>query len=358
MGKHILLSGYYGFRNAGDEAVCFSVIQALRAEVPDCEITVLSHDPAFTQDTLGVHAVNRWKLSCLIRAMRCSDLFISGGGSLLQDITSRSSILYYLGTIFLAKIFRVPCLIYGQGIGPVAQSVNQRFMAKILNGVQGITVRDPESRRVLQDCGVQKKIFVTPDPVLGIDRQKINPQVGRRLLERAGWRGEHPLIICAPRPWKDEDRVPVYAEALDQLAEEGYDILLLSMYPQEERALCQAIANQMTHRAYVFREEVDTESLVSLFAQAEMVIAMRLHALIMGAVGQDKLLAISYDPKVKAFMSLVQSSDILNADGIKACEIVNAAKKVLEGEGPNMDRIDTLGKMSRVPAKFAKILLI
>ena len=91
----VLLSGYYGFDNAGDEAVLFAIIQALHAAVPDMEITVLSNQPEKTEEQFGVKAVDRWGKTALLKAVKNCDVFISGGGSLLQDVTSKNGILYY-----------------------------------------------------------------------------------------------------------------------------------------------------------------------------------------------------------------------------------------------------------------------
>ena len=92
----VLLSGYYGFDNAGDEAVLYAIVQTLRAAAPDIEITVLSNQPDKTAAQLGVHAVNRWGKTALLKAVKNCDVLISGGGSLLQDVTSKNGILYYL----------------------------------------------------------------------------------------------------------------------------------------------------------------------------------------------------------------------------------------------------------------------
>ena len=108
----VLLSGYYGFDNAGDEAVLYAIVHALRDANPDIEITVLSNQPEKTALQLDVHAVNRWGKSGLIKAVKDCDVLISGGGSLLQDVTSKNGILYYLGLIKLAQVLKKKVMIY------------------------------------------------------------------------------------------------------------------------------------------------------------------------------------------------------------------------------------------------------
>ena len=103
----IIISGYYGFNNAGDEAVLYSIINSLRKSNPEVGITVLSNKPELTAKAYNVEAVNRWKYLEIARAIRKSDLLISGGGSLLQDVTSKNGILYYLGIILMARMLGV-----------------------------------------------------------------------------------------------------------------------------------------------------------------------------------------------------------------------------------------------------------
>ncbi len=100
----VVLSGYFGFGNAGDEAILAAEVAALRQLIPQVEITVLSGNPRKTAATYNVEAEPRGNLWALCRALRRADLLISGGGSLLQDITSNRSIPYYLGVMALAKL--------------------------------------------------------------------------------------------------------------------------------------------------------------------------------------------------------------------------------------------------------------
>ena len=95
----VVLSGYFGFDNVGDEAILFSIIRALRKLEPSVDITVLSNNPAETAATYGVETVNRWNIGEVRAALKSADGLISGGGSLMQDATSWKSIPYYSAVI-------------------------------------------------------------------------------------------------------------------------------------------------------------------------------------------------------------------------------------------------------------------
>ena len=120
----------------------------------------------------------------MLRALAGCDLLLSGGGSLLQDVSSSNSPLYYLGIIFLAKLFDKPVMVYAQGIGPLRRKRNKRLTAWLLNGVNKITVRDEESKKDLVAMGVHQEIIVTADPVLGFKKTEVEEKLGADILER------------------------------------------------------------------------------------------------------------------------------------------------------------------------------
>src|SRR5947208_2546495 len=118
---NILISGYYGFRNGGDEGVLAAILDHLEARLPAATVyTVTSGDAEYTERLHGtekrrVRAIPRQSPGPLLQAIRACDLFISGGGSLLQDATSLRNVVYYSTLIRLARMFEKPVMIYGQG---------------------------------------------------------------------------------------------------------------------------------------------------------------------------------------------------------------------------------------------------
>ena len=102
---NILISGYYGFDNIGDESILRTLVSSLREHIPDCSLTVLSHNPTSTREKYGVEAVDRMSPMAILRAVKKCDMLISGGGSLLQDVTSSKSLHYYLSIIRCAEFF-------------------------------------------------------------------------------------------------------------------------------------------------------------------------------------------------------------------------------------------------------------
>lgn len=162
-----MISGYYGFGNVGDEIILSCILKELEATVSRERITVLSKNP---EETRGIHSVNaksRWNVKEVVAAIRRSSIFVSGGGTLLQDITGFLSPYYYLSLLYLAQRFHKKTFIYAQGFGPLKHISTRRVCREILNRTDVITVRDRFSLKFLSQIGVEinsKKIYITADP--------------------------------------------------------------------------------------------------------------------------------------------------------------------------------------------------
>lgn len=324
----VLLSGYYGFDNAGDEAVLYAILQALR-EKEISDITVLSAKPSDTEKRYGVKAVNRWGKLELVKAIRNCDVLISGGGSLLQDVTSKNGILYYLGIIRLAEMFHKKVIIYAQGIGPIQNGRNRSMTAKILNKTQAITVRDFESFQELQKMGVYRDIYVSSDPVIGIAEESIDEKVGAELLkENKNYHENEKNVMVSIRNWKGKERFfPEIATACDNLIEDGHQVIFVPFHFPEDKEAGAEIAAIMKNQPVVLEGNYSPEETMAILKNADVVVGMRLHSLIMGFVLQKPLVGISYDPKVTSFMQMIRQRycypvEMMNASvletGIKA----------------------------------------
>ncbi len=87
----VILGGYYGFGNMGDDSLLQLVIERLRETCPDAGITVLSKKPRETAKLFGVRSVNRFNLLAMRREMKRAKVLIYGGGSILQTNSSSKS---------------------------------------------------------------------------------------------------------------------------------------------------------------------------------------------------------------------------------------------------------------------------
>ena len=363
MGKNVLLSGYYGFDNAGDEAVLYAIIESLRGEGLN-DITVLSAKPLETAAQYSVKAVDRWGKKALYQAVKNCDLFISGGGSLLQDVTSKNGILYYLGLIWLALFKKKPVLVYAQGIGPIVHERNRKLTAKLLNKVQAITVRDLPSRQTLLDMGVRKDIQVGVDPVLGLAAERIDEKSGQAELLAHGWQPEGgPTLLVAVRPWSEEgDRLRELALTGDHFANRGWQVVFLPMHYGEDNAESQRVAEIMHQKAIVLSGKYTPLETMALIKNSDLVLGMRLHTLIMAAVLAKPMAALSYDPKIDGFMQSLRLADaILSAEQLDSAELIKLLEDIWADKEQKIAQtaryLDIIAQQAKAPAALAARLL-
>jgi polysaccharide pyruvyl transferase CsaB len=303
--SRILISGYYGFNNAGDDVVLYGIISSLRREQPNISLAVLSNQPERTEALFGIPAYNRWSPSTIVRQLRRSDLLVMGGGTLMQDVTSPRSVLYYLGIVTIAKLLGKPVVFYAQGFGPVLKPFSRKLIKQVVNRVDVITVRDYESGEDFKACGVTKApLYVTADPALTISPDDVSDERGRVLLGGLFTDLSRPLVAISVRDWKQEQAFKqVIAEAADYFVEQGWNVLFLPMHYPSDLAPSEQIMALMKHRgAKLLDQPVTFHEIMSVLKQCDYVVGMRLHSLILACMLKIPFIGISYDPKIDRFV--------------------------------------------------------
>lgn len=301
--SELVISGYYGFANAGDEAMLAAMIEAFTDLEPSISITVISGNPEDTRRRHGVKALYRLNYPSILSAIARCDLLISGGGSLLQDVTSDRSIYYYLSIVLMAQKLGKPVMLYAQGIGPVRKALAKAAMRYIGNKVDLITVRDDGSREELQYLGVdQPPVLVTADPVLAM--HPVDKQIGRAILRQYRVEGVRPVIGISVREWKDWGHYKlVLAQTADYLVKKYQArVVFLPMQWPDDYQTAKKVVSRMSEQAILLTEEYTTTEMLSIVGNLDLLIGIRLHALIFAAVMQVPLLGISYDPKIDRFL--------------------------------------------------------
>ena len=306
----IVISGYYGFDNCGDEAVLMAMIHCLKTLMPDVRIVALSANPKKTRELYGVKSVNRWNPFIIALEILTCNLFISGGGSLLQDITGAGSVKYYLGVIGIASFLRKKVMIYSHGIGPLRDQKSRAKVAKAFRRCQIISVRDVSSAKLLGEIGVKRDIHVVSDPVMALRVDDVDDDthiIIEAELQKLGLSMDKsaalkPLLLAIVRPWGDNRHVVPVAELLDAQIKQGWDVLLIpAHFPSDSETMSQ-IEAAMEQLPLCLDKCLSAHQFLALIARADKVFSMRLHGLICAMAVGTPMVALSYDPKVDAFM--------------------------------------------------------
>jgi polysaccharide pyruvyl transferase CsaB len=287
--KRVLLCGYYGEHNLGDDAL----LQVALGQLPAGVIpTVTAYDERQVQERFGVATVPRRALRQVLDALKGVDALVLGGGSLLQDATSFRSLLYYGALITVAKLQGKQVLLWGQGLGPLRRRRSRLLVRTLLPFATAISWRDQASASLAAEWGVAG--LVAPDPVWALAPQQ--------------WRGKQgPLVVCfRPTHHLDARSWVPYLEALSSLAvQENRQVIWLAFHGEQDRGLLAQVRREGLLSAELdrrSREVVPTHprEAMAVFASAGLVLAMRLHGLILAALSGSPTVALSYDPKVAA----------------------------------------------------------
>lgn len=314
----ILISGYFGCGNIGDEAVLGGLLAGLRAELPAAVPVVLSGNPQQTTELHGAAAVPRMDYRSIKAELAHCDLFISGGGSLLQDVTSWRSPLYYLALLYYAQHCNIPTMLLAQGIGPLRLAGNRALTRMVLNRIDAITLRDEASAKLLLDWGIdQPPIEVTADTSF-----LLTPDNSPRLQQ---WWKEHipagqSVIAVALRRWPAPDAVERYsaiADSLSDLAQQTNSLVLfIPMQPAEDLSIAQDMSRWTSAANRVLEIELAPCEMLALVERCDIMLAMRLHALIFAVHRLVPAVALAYDPKVRDFAHAAHLTELLDWDDI------------------------------------------
>ncbi len=339
--RTIVISGYYGFANSGDEAVLHSILSALRGAATSVGMrinpVVLSGNPAETKRIHQVDAVNRMRPKELIRAINHADAFISGGGSLLQDVTSRKSMIYYLAIILIAILFRKKVYIYAQGIGPIR---SRRWFAPFIRFLfarsQLVSVRDLQSKKLLISYGLtEQSIEVVPDPVMGMGMtMESSIQLPHQHLPNH----TRKKVAVSVRFWrKDREELKQIASAIaSTLRNVNADVFLLPFHLPTDVEASQYLLKQMIEMG-ISSEQIKLhpgaehpQELLSFISSCDILVGMRLHSLIYAATTGVPVVGISYDPKIDEFLQQIGERSTGTTDTIQSISLTERIQHLLQ----------------------------
>ena len=336
----VVICGAYGRGNAGDDAILEAILQEMRAIDPDMPITVLTKDPKATRLTYRVRTAGRMDVGTWKKAMRHAGLYINGGGSLIQDVTSRRSLWFYLHTISLAKKCGCRVQMYGCGMGPLNYDYDRRRAAETINRcVDAITLRDPLSLELTRQIGVTvQEVLVTGDPVLNLRGR--SDADAKAFLRSHGIEPDEKYVCLGLRNW------PGFAEksgeiraALQYLYDKhGLIPLFMPMNYDRDAAITEPITRGMSAPFRVMPKTEDAELEIAIVRQMKLCVAMRLHSLLYAACGEVPSVGLSYDPKVTGCARYLGISCI-EFDDVTAQRLIDTAETALSESG-----MDELGR--------------
>lgn len=296
----ILLAGYFGCGNIGDDAILLGTVEGLRPSPH--EFAVLSGSPEETYRLHGIPAYPRKDMKAVHQALSSRDALVFAGGSIFQDVTSLRSVYYYANLVKIAKGMNKKVILVGQGVGPVNRFFGKRWTAAAFSQADAIVVRDPASAALLSQLGVKKKVrlaadpaFLLPPPATADDGQ------GFAL-------GDMKAVGLAPRPFGKQTLqvVELFGGLARLLFQANMMPYLIEMDRSADRALIDAIEKQQGGKIPDLRKIASPIDMQKRLSRMDAVIAMRLHAGILATTVGVPPYMVSYDPKVTAFAKMLE----------------------------------------------------
>lgn len=272
------------------------ILAAVRRLAPGLRVVVLSGDPAATLSAHRVETTHR-SPAAVWRALAGARLLIMGGGSLVQDVTSARSALYYLGVMLAARMRGVPVAAIGQGVGPLRRRWLRALARAAFTRAALVDVRDHDSAATLAALGVRRPVRVSADLAFLLDpapAAQVQAMLARYRLDRAGVR-----VGVAPRLWPGLPPAAAMGAVLRRFAGEVDGAVAVFLFDRvRDRTLGYELAAAAGGRVV---EAATPADLLGLVGAMDLVVGVRLHALVFAAAAGVPAVGVAYDPKVAAF---------------------------------------------------------
>ncbi len=311
----VVISGFYGFHNIGDEAILLTLTRKLKRINPNIKITVLSNNPEETMSKFDVEAVNRSDVFKVAMAILKCDVLLSGGGSLLQDVTSARSIHYYLSIINMGVLFGKKVFCISHGVGPLIRDTNKRRVKQALNRVQGITVRDRKSYELLMSIGVRpEKVKVTTDPVMDLDLQPL--EEGAAIISKLGildTTRKNLAIAVRQKDFRELERQEKLVQLANRLSTK-YNVIFVPFYYKNDTKIYGDIHMKTDEHVYYIVDKYNSLTFISLMQNMDLLVGSRLHSLIFALVAEVPFIGVSYDPKIENFMETIDMKPVCSIE--------------------------------------------
>ena len=297
--------------NKGDEAIVMAMIAELQRRGHRVRV-VFSRDPARTERRLGVAAAPVVPTAAHgSRVLHQLDLLLWGGGHLIHDHSSALYLPYFSLRAIQALRRRIPVALLAVGAAPIRRRSTQRLARYLVSRCHLRTVRDEDALTALRECGIESEVLVTADPAFLLSASgspKPQPKHVVVFAVREWFVHDHRLL---PRSFlmrsgfrrsSDRSRAlsSMYAEAADRLVEMGLEVTFVAMstgFGNNDLTIACEIVAKMRQAANVLDDDLTVPELLQIFARANVVVAMRMHAAILTLVAGSRPLMITYSAK-------------------------------------------------------------
>ncbi len=349
LGPRILVHGFYGAGNLGDEAILASIIHLFRQRLKHADLMVVSQDPTATQRLHPVRAVHRHDLHGQSAAISQAHLVIFGGGGLCNDYWASSpaavlddaqgGLAYYLRVPLLAALQDVPMVAYAQGVGPLVSQDARAMVRHVFANAADVSVRDRGSAALLREIGVTSPIDVSADPAFALSPEPDEVRSALKGCQLPG-EGKCPTIGVSVRPFPSitSERLTLLAREVGKLAKGIRARVLVLPFcvqgPNADLESCEVFAGALPEgvSSRILRDEISPQGMLGLIGEMDLVLAVRYHASLFAILQRVPVVPVAYDPKVSAMFSDagLEVPGVLDPSALDAAEVAAALNRAWE----------------------------
>ena len=326
---NIIINGYYGYKNLGDDSLLQAMIENITKADDTAKITVLSATPRQTTKRYLVNSINRYNILKIRKEMKNASLFISGGGSLLQDVTSTKSLIYYTYMIKLAKRMGLRIMVYANGFGPINKKRNLALVKNTLKLTDFISAREPESANAIKTLCPDANVKISADPAFTLT--SANEKWGQQILEKHSIKKDRKYFAISLREWQNLDRD--IAEKIAKYCQEvtkKYSIypVFITMQDAKDLTLINKVVKLLDYKAEIITQ-ITAKELLCVMKRMTFSVGMRLHFLIFSAICNVPVIGLSYDPKVNSLIDYIGFDNPIDSKDLDLPSLLSVTDELL-----------------------------
>ena len=336
----VVLSGYYGFGNFGDDVILSTILQTVRALRPECEVLIFSKNPKRTMEQTKVDAVNRYDPRAIKRAFRDSLGYVNGGGTLFTDVTSTHSLVYYVQLVKMARRAGLSTMVLANGVGPFIKKKNEKRALDALSGVNVITLRDRGAYEYLCEKIPEADPKLSTDVIFMLSEKDVFKGAAPASLPGVKLPEKYVVVSLRDHRLASDAFVSAVSQACDRICRErGLGAVFLPMQYEKDYDISVSAAAGVGAQTAVIPESVDSvNDKLRVIAGAQLTLAMRLHTVIFSTINAVPTVGLSYDVKVENFMRENDLGSCLDIEAVTPDALYAAMAGALDEAGGGKKR--------------------
>ena len=325
--------GTFDVENYGD--LLFPVV--LKGQLDDYEIDLFSPNGGKMPFSSDVDVYKIEELETHILEKHYHAIIIGGGDLIRVDKYVASSyasnevaaILLWQYPIMLAKKYHIPILFNVPGVPYSFKKCERGVIKTLLEQVDYLAVRDENSKKILEECGLNS-IIVCPDTVFSIDdiiQQEQLIELKKRLEDQHRIPElDHYIVFQHNRTHIDDDAYILELKKLISLINETYHYPVVFVpigYVHHDIDFLEKLYDEENSDLYLIKEKLSPLEMLALFSQSDGYIGTSMHGAITSYVYGKPILVINTVGMVKmnGFLKEIDKLDIEVKDIYRICDI-------------------------------------